>query len=148
MAIRGRKPKPTALKKSQGNPGKRKLNKKEPVPESGDMSPPDWMMPEAKSEWDRVTPELMRTCGLAKIDRAMLAAYCQIWARFVEGEKKDKPVKAAHIAQLRALASSLGLEPSSRSRLGQTPDEPQNDFDKLDDLSASGLGGTVYAGRA
>lgn len=28
----GRKPKPTALKKLEGNPGKRKLNKKEPIP--------------------------------------------------------------------------------------------------------------------
>lgn len=28
----GRKPKPTAVKKLEGNPGKRKLNTKEPVP--------------------------------------------------------------------------------------------------------------------
>lgn len=28
----GRKPKPTAVKKLEGNPGKRKLNKNEPVP--------------------------------------------------------------------------------------------------------------------
>lgn len=28
----GRKPKPTAVKKLEGNPGKRKLNKKEPIP--------------------------------------------------------------------------------------------------------------------
>ncbi|MGF0034338.1 hypothetical protein ACQRBN_15455 [Bariatricus sp. SGI.154] len=31
----GRKPKPTAVKKLEGNPGKRKLNTKEPVPEKG-----------------------------------------------------------------------------------------------------------------
>ena len=31
----GRKPKPTALKKLEGNPGKRKLNTKEPVPAKG-----------------------------------------------------------------------------------------------------------------
>ena len=31
----GRKPKPTAVKKLEGNPGKRKLNTKEPVPASG-----------------------------------------------------------------------------------------------------------------
>ena len=29
----GRKPKPTAMKELEGNPGKRKLNKKEPIPE-------------------------------------------------------------------------------------------------------------------
>jgi len=31
----GRKPKPTAVKKLEGNPGKRKLTKKEPVPAKG-----------------------------------------------------------------------------------------------------------------
>ena len=31
----GRKPKPTAIKELEGNPGKRKLNKKEPKPEKG-----------------------------------------------------------------------------------------------------------------
>ena len=32
MNMAGRKPKPTAVKKLEGNPGKRKLNSKEPVP--------------------------------------------------------------------------------------------------------------------
>ena len=32
MATRGRKPKPTALKVLEGNPGKRPLNDREPVP--------------------------------------------------------------------------------------------------------------------
>ena len=30
-----RKPKPTAMKEPEGNPGKRKLNKKEPMPSIG-----------------------------------------------------------------------------------------------------------------
>ena len=44
----GRKPKPTAVKKLEGNPGKRKLNSKEPVPAKGIPACPDWLMPEAK----------------------------------------------------------------------------------------------------
>ena len=35
IPMAGRKPKPTALKKLEGNPGKRKLNMKEPVPAKG-----------------------------------------------------------------------------------------------------------------
>lgn len=35
MTMAGRKPKPTALKKLEGNPGKRKLNTKEPIPAKG-----------------------------------------------------------------------------------------------------------------
>ncbi len=46
----GRKPKPTAAKKLEGNPGKRKLNKKESVPAKGMPACPDWSMPEAKKE--------------------------------------------------------------------------------------------------
>lgn len=34
----GRKPKPTAVKKLEGNPGKRKLNTKEPIPAKGGSS--------------------------------------------------------------------------------------------------------------
>ena len=47
----GRKPKPTALKKLEGNPGKRKLNTKEPVPGKGMSDCPKWLLPEAKEEW-------------------------------------------------------------------------------------------------
>ena len=50
----GRKPKPTALKKLEGNPGKRKLNTKEPVPAKGMPEGPKWLLPEAKEEWKRL----------------------------------------------------------------------------------------------
>ena len=46
----GRKPKPTAIKKLEGNPGKRKLNKNEPVPAKGMPECPDWLLPEAKAD--------------------------------------------------------------------------------------------------
>ena len=47
----GRKPKLTAVKKLEGNPGKRKLNTKEPIPAKGMPTCPDWLMPEAKKEF-------------------------------------------------------------------------------------------------
>ena len=54
----GRKPKPTALKKLEGNPGKRKLNAKEPVPAKGMPDCPKWLLPEAKEEWKRLCQKL------------------------------------------------------------------------------------------
>ena len=64
----GRKPKPTAVKKLEGNPGKRKLNSKEPVPAKGMPTCPDWLMPEAKKEWERLA-ELMNQMGvLTEVD--------------------------------------------------------------------------------
>ena len=66
----GRKPKPTAVKKLEGNPGKRKLNTKEPVPEKGMPACPDWLMPEAKKEWERLA-KLMNQMGvLTEVDMA------------------------------------------------------------------------------
>ena len=38
--MRGRKPKPTAKKKLEGNPGKRKLSKREPTPKASGKIPP------------------------------------------------------------------------------------------------------------
>ena len=40
----GRKPKPTAVKKLEGNPGKRKLNTKEPNPGKGMPDCPVWLL--------------------------------------------------------------------------------------------------------
>lgn len=80
----GRKPKPTAVKKLEGNPGKRKLNTKEPIPAKGMPTCPDWLMPEAKEEWERLA-ELMNQMGvLTEVDMVAFAAYCQSYARWKE----------------------------------------------------------------
>lgn len=73
----GRKPKPTAVKKLEGNPGKRKLNSKEPVPAKGMPTCPDWLMPEAKKEWERPA-ELMNQMGvLTEVDTAAFVEICK-----------------------------------------------------------------------
>ena len=72
----GRKPKPTALKKLEGNPGKRKLNTKEPVPEKGMPDCPKWLLP-----WQE---QLIRDIfGIVKLD-----GYRQFRTAFVEICKK------------------------------------------------------------
>lgn len=43
ITMAGRKPKPTAIKKLEGNPGKRKLNTKEPAPVKGMPTCPEWL---------------------------------------------------------------------------------------------------------
>ena len=80
----GRKPKPTALKKLEGNPGKRKLNTKEPVPAKGMPDCPKWLLPEAKEEWKRLCQKLSEMGVLTEIDMAAFAAYCQSYARWKE----------------------------------------------------------------
>ena len=83
--MRGRKPKPVALRLLEGNPGKR------PLPEgrghaAATPTCPSHLDAEAKKEWRRVVKELQAVGLLARVDRAALAAYCQLWARVVKLE--------------------------------------------------------------
>ena len=83
MAIRGRKPLPTALKELEGDRGKgrRPLNKDEPRPSQTNVKCPNWLMPEAKKEWKRLSPSLIAMGILTEHDMQAFAGYCQAYAR-------------------------------------------------------------------
>lgn len=152
MGRRGPPPKPTVLKLLTGNPGKRKLNRREPKPKSAPRppSPPSFLGKLAKEEWRRVVPELHRLGLLTKLDRAALAAYCQSWARYIEADKvitdhgmtfmTDKgyvcqrpevTIAQKERSQMKQFASQFGLTPASRSSIntGEAPPaDPDDDF--------------------
>lgn len=141
--MRGRKNKPSALKKLEGNPGKRALNEKEPKPESAIPECPAHLTGEARKEWNRITKELHALGILTKIDRAALAAYCMAWLDFVyaskmvdeEGEvvtsekggKYQNPwvgIKNTAMDRLVRIAAEFGMTPASRTRIKvETPTE-------------------------
>jgi P27 family predicted phage terminase small subunit len=152
--IRGPKPKPTAVKAAEGNPGKRKLNRQEPK-FSGSLSCPDWLTSSAKREWKRVSTELQALKLLQSVDRASLAAYCQSYSRWrsaelqvsKEGQILSTPIvskdgevvgythkrhpattvaREERAAMLKA-ASLFGFDPSSRSRLSTGEDAEAED---------------------
>lgn len=88
MATRGRKPKPTAIKLLEGNPGKRPLNRSGPVPPDGGVDCPAWLLPEAKKAWARIA-SLLTTLGLLTLlDVTALAGYCQTYARWKHAKKQ------------------------------------------------------------
>lgn len=58
---------------------------------------PRHLLPEARKEWRRITPELERYGLISKLDRAALALYCQAWARWVWAE--DQLRRAQELAQ-------------------------------------------------
>lgn len=88
----GRRPLPTALKLVTGNPGKRPLNSAEPKPDIVLPDMPRHLVGEARKEWKRITPELLRLGLLSRIDRAALAMYCSEWARYVRAELRMQRV--------------------------------------------------------
>lgn len=85
MGKRGPHPHPTVVKLLRGNPGRRALNRREPVPE-GLAECPGWLLAEGKREWARMSPWLEKMGMLSAADRAAFAQYCQAWARWQQAE--------------------------------------------------------------
>lgn len=132
----GRRPKPTALKLLEGNPGKQKLNDREPDPGKDIPRCPDWLMDEAKNEWYRLADRLNAMGVLSEVDMTAFATYCQAWARWKEAQQQidtygsifvtDKGYQqqspwvgianTAHKLML-TTASEFGLTPASRSKI-------------------------------
>lgn len=82
------RPKSVILKKLEGNPGKRKLPKNEPIPPAELPDPPSTLDAYALEEWTRVGPGLAALGILAILDRALLASYCTAWSRWLHAESE------------------------------------------------------------
>ena len=155
----GRPPKPTRLKLLQGNPGKRALPKNEPQPATGIPTRPEWLSPEAKREWNRVVPELARLGLLAQVDRALIAAYCQSWAMYVEamadikengttfttnrgyqGPRPSVAIAARMLDKLNQLSTKFGFTPSDRSKMSMPEPKQEDPFAEFLNRKAAGDG--------
>ena len=134
--MRGRKPTPTAIRRSTGNKGKRGYNHAEPVPPEGIPDCPPHLCEEAKAEWLRLAEPLHEMGVLTMVDRAALAAYCQAYGRWVEAEQKlaqsptmlktpsgyvqQSPWLSVANKQMELMGrfmTELGLTPAARSRV-------------------------------
>jgi P27 family predicted phage terminase small subunit len=77
MATGGRKPKPAAQRRREGNPGKRAI--REGFVAEGEPQKPALLSPSAEAEWDRVVP-LLVSAGVAKeVHAGPLTAMCVNW---------------------------------------------------------------------
>jgi P27 family predicted phage terminase small subunit len=136
----GPRPKPTAIRRLEGNRGKRAWNHDEPEPPDGIPRCPKHLAPIARTEWRRVARTLHAMGVLTTIDRAALAAYCQSYAKWVEAEQRLKetppllkspsgyvqqsPWMAIANKQLELMGrymTELGMTPASRSRVSGGP---------------------------
>jgi len=153
--MRGRKPKPFALKVLQGNPGHQSLNDNVPKPKEGIGPCPKWLSRGAKAEWRRLVAELGPLGMLTRVDRDSLSAYCTClvqWKECVDfiekngktivfrndkGETKYvQTVPQAGLAmklldQLKSIGSEFGLTPLSRGRLSVPKSKKESLRDKL-----------------
>lgn len=132
----GRKPQPTAIRRLNGNPGKRCYNGAEPVPPKDMPSCPPHLSDAAYDEWQRIVAVLHGMGVVTTVDRSALAAYCQCYGRWVEAEQKLKETPtlfktpSGYIQQSPWLGianrqlelmgrymAELGITPASRSRV-------------------------------
>lgn len=148
----GTKPKPSAVKELQGNPGHRGISKNEPA-FKGTTTAPKHLDRLAKNEWRRLAPRLEYHAMLTPADRTAFAAYCVAYSTHVRAElalqEKSNPFgyktpggvlrpwpEAAQsrdaLNQMYRFLTEFGLTPSSRTRLNiSNPKQPSNDEDFL-----------------
>ncbi len=136
----GRKPKPTAIKKLTGNPGKRALPKHEPKADVALPKPPNHLDARAKKYYKEMGGQLVAMRVMTTADRDALALLAQTYSDWVRAkqdldkygmtmEQRDRSGRltvvtnpAWRIANAAAknyhrLLIEFGLTPSSRTRI-------------------------------
>lgn len=152
MGKRGPKPKPTALRVFEGDPG-RLLNKREgePLPPDGECPPaPPWLGSIGRDVWADLAPKLHAIRLLTVVDQRHLAQYCSAWEQWHKADKEvdkhgltqvnDKGMLVANPAvkqradarqAIRQLGGDFGLSPASRVGLKSstpTKSSPLSEF--------------------
>lgn len=113
-------------------------------------APPSWLSIDAKKEWRRVLPVLVKRKILTVADLGSLENYCAAIGQVremerhlqqhghvvdVEGVMKRNPavgIQADAMTRARLLAAELGLTPVSRSRPAIREDGEDDDFAGMD----------------
>jgi P27 family predicted phage terminase small subunit len=148
-------PVPTVIKIANGNPGKKRLSKKEPKPTKAiSQEAPKWLSREAKAMWRKLVPEFQAMGLLASIDANTFATYCESFTTYIrlteellaEGEVIRGHNRSGHAYVLanpksnmrmqayerfRKAGALIGDSPASRARLGRLLDD---DTDELDEV--------------
>jgi hypothetical protein len=114
--MRGRKPTATIVKLATGNPGHRPLPEDAPTPEGAPVRPKWLRRVRAIELWDEV---IAFAYWLTVADSYKLAAWADRQADF---ERSHRLWTASDRREHRTLGSELGLDPSSRVRMGSGSD--------------------------
>lgn len=159
MAKPGRKPTPTAIKKMEGNPGRRPLPEYEPQP--GALveipKPPSFLFPLAKKHWKKMADELRSCSLLTAIDLDAFAAMCNAYATWVDAQQNLKktgmlvkspngyPMVSPYVSisekalnRLLQYQREFGLTPSSRVQVDGGGNNEADEFNEfLDEMEGT-----------
>lgn len=149
MSYFGPPPKPTAIRKAEGNPGKRPFNDREPQPDLVRPRMPKHLDKLAKKEWKRLCPMLDRLRVLSEADGIALANLCVDYSILQQAQESlaktgllSKTAKTGMIHQsplLNIIAVTtdrvtrglreFGLTPASRTRISVSPDSSMDSLE-------------------
>lgn len=152
-----RTPKPTALKKLEGNKGKRALNKQEPDPDYlDDLTAPAWLSVKAKEQWNLHAPALRKARLITEVDSPLFALGMQALGNFIEAQqhinalhsdlgdsaliakseegKQPQPspwliVQSMSAKQFERIARQFGMSPQARTAISINPQSQLPGFD-------------------
>jgi len=154
------RPKPTALKLVEGNPGKRPIHADEPRPPLARPKAPGWLSAEAKREWRRVVNLLADVGMMTELDVGLLGAYCDAYGTWVRARKALERVARADettgglvirtqkgnfiqnplinvintaMQLMKSFACEFGMSPAVRSRLHVDIGNPSTEAPKQDE---------------
>ncbi|MDC0325221.1 phage terminase small subunit P27 family [bacterium] len=148
----GRKPKPTAIKRNEGNPGKRPLNTHEPSA-GNKLINPDFLGENGSTMWESIILQLKAMGVLDSADWSSIMLWCLAYEDLIvnrefvneqglcfsviDGQGNVKyqarpQAKAAREAwsSMRGMLSEFGFTPAARVGLGSI-NEPEDEFTKL-----------------
>ena len=148
MGARGTKRKPTAIKRLEGNPGKRPLPRSEAAPRRADLKPPNGIGTEAKRRWHEVVDALPPGLVTAA-DLPMLRVYADAWQTYHDAGKTIKRtgliarsertgtvyqhpavgIRNQAAALIGRTAAKFGLTPSDRAGL-EMPEQGESKLKK------------------
>lgn len=142
MAVRGRPPKPTELKRKLGNPGKRALPEPSKViplrPVEGMPDYPETLEADGKLLWEQIW-RMAAVWVSPATDAVMVQMACELADARVVALKRymathdpaDLRAMNAVYNELRSTLSALGFDPTARARLGVAEVKAVSAIDKL-----------------
>jgi P27 family predicted phage terminase small subunit len=149
MGKRGPKPKPTAQRAFEGDPG-RLLGSREgevapPIPASM-PNPPEWLGAIGCLYWEKTVPVLYPLGLLTDTDCDLLALYCQAWEEFITanelveedglvvsemGKRKANPavaIRNSAALKIRQIGSEFAMGPASRIGMNIQPADESDEI--------------------
>lgn len=136
MGYRGPAPKPTVIRRMEGNRSRRPYNENEPQPRVAQPKCPEHLDEDARKEWRRLVRILMRIRVLTEADGIALGNLCQAYSTMIRAQKKLNEsglmmkTPSGYVQQspligiinssmhtITALVREFGLTPASRTRI-------------------------------